>query len=251
MEIDFNLHKTNSSYFSDVDIARTHLVCTLFASGIEKMRGGTEAYTGSGKPVFGLALGAVSCSFRKELKPYEQYDMWSKILSWDEKWIYIVTHFVKKNSVRPRSCSLYPQQSCGYDSQDNDDSEPRTPPENTLVATALSKCVFKSGRLTVNPDKMFRLSGLLPATLSEARGLDEKQDVISEEAPREMDAIELRRTMGLVTASQLASEHSKALDEEFSGAGGEALGRHTDDSGVGGVVNTLLQLAKLRKSQAL
>jgi len=109
------LLETNSSYFSDIDIARTHLVCTLFSVGIEHMRGGTAAITGSKKPIFGLALGAVSCSFRRELKPYESYELWSRVLTWDEKWIYIVTHFVRKGAVLPRKYSLYPEQNTGDD----------------------------------------------------------------------------------------------------------------------------------------
>ncbi|KAI1183520.1 hypothetical protein F5B17DRAFT_434540 [Nemania serpens] len=47
----------------EIDIARTYLVCTLFAKGIGKMHGGTSAY-----------------------------------MIWDEKWIYIATHFVRKDS---------------------------------------------------------------------------------------------------------------------------------------------------------
>ncbi|KDN65902.1 putative capsule polysaccharide biosynthesis protein [Colletotrichum sublineola] len=69
VEVDFNLHKTNSSYFADTDIARAHLMSTLFDPAIEHMRGGSGAYTGAGALLFGLALGAVSCSFRREIHP--------------------------------------------------------------------------------------------------------------------------------------------------------------------------------------
>lgn len=75
METDLYLHKSNSTYFSDLDIARTHLICTLFSKGIEKVRGGTSGVVGGKVSSFAVALGAVSCSFRRELKPYEAYDM--------------------------------------------------------------------------------------------------------------------------------------------------------------------------------
>lgn len=75
METDLYLHKSNSTYFSDLDIARTHLICTLFSKGIEKVRGGTSGVVGGKVSSFAVALGAVSCTFRRELKPYETYDM--------------------------------------------------------------------------------------------------------------------------------------------------------------------------------
>ncbi|KAI6083563.1 hypothetical protein F4821DRAFT_244591 [Hypoxylon rubiginosum] len=263
MEIDFNIHKSNSSYFADVDIARTHLVCTLFAKGIEKMRGGTAAYTGSKKPVFGLALGGVSCNFKREVRPYEEYDIWSKILTWDEKWIYIVTHFVRKDAAKPRNYSLYPEQSpsqsrrnsADMSSSDKDslrrasvDSESsgnsdcdEDKPEKHIFATALSKCVFKSGRRTVSPELMFQMSGLLPAGSSEEKEFD----------PVTLEQIEAQRLKGLKTAQLLGGQTQQNLESEFGGADCEALGRHTDGAGIAGVVSTLMQLGKLKKSQLL
>lgn len=239
LETDFNLHKNNSTYFSDVDISRTHLACTLFAKGIEKMRGGTSAYTGSKEPPFGLALGAVSCSFHKEIKPYQDYDMWSKILSWDEKWFYIVTHFVRKGAVKPECSSLYPEQ----DAVDELDmmksldpaSDPTQQPGKVVFATALSKCVFKSGRKTVSPATMLDVSGLLSPDMDAS----------------EIENVEQQRQSGFMAASSLAEKNQKALEAEFSGMGMPVLGYHTDGSGLGGVVSTLLQLAKLKKTQAL
>ncbi|KAI2603792.1 uncharacterized protein GGS25DRAFT_505453 [Hypoxylon fragiforme] len=261
MEIDFNMHKSNSSYFSDVDIARTHLVCTLFANGIEKMRGGTSAYTGSKKPVFGLALGGVSCNFKRELRPYEEYDMWSKILSWDEKWIYIVTHFVRKDAADPKSYSLYPEQSLDQTLRNSVNESGRDPSrrssvdnnsasnsdgdanrsEKHIFATALSKCVFKSGRKTVSPELMLEMSGLLPVSNPEKNEFDE---VIRQ-------GIEIQRKKGLETAQLLAGQTQHNLEAEFAGVESEVLGRHTDGAGIVGVVNTLMQLARLKKTQVL
>ncbi|KAI8959838.1 hypothetical protein F5Y11DRAFT_331935 [Daldinia sp. FL1419] len=262
MEIDFNMHKSNSSYFSDVDIARTHLVCTLFAKGIEQMRGGTAAYTGSKKPVFGLALGAVSCNFKRELRPYEEFEMWSKILSWDEKWIYIVTHFVRKDAAKPKNYSLYPEQSPSQSrrnsttasdedllrrssidsaSSSGNKVDDEIKPEKHIFATALSKCVFKSGRKTVSPELMLQMSGLLPTGNPEMKEFDEAT----------LRDIEAQRQKGLETAQLLAGQTQQNLEAEFAGADCEALGRHTDGAGIVGVVNTLLQLARLKKTQIL
>ncbi|KAI1090210.1 hypothetical protein F5B19DRAFT_484697 [Rostrohypoxylon terebratum] len=245
MEIDFNIHKSNSSYFSDADIARAHLVCTLFAKGVEHMRGGTAAYTGSGKPLFGLALGAVSCNFKREIRPQEQYEMWSKILTWDEKWVYIVTHFVRKGAVKPKSYSLYPEQFLDQRLDEKSSSKAESAgviSDKVIFATALSKCVFKAGRKTVSPETMFQVSGLLPsAGNADSKGFDEAT----------LRKIEEQRLKGLVTAQSLRAETQQNLEDEFDPVGCEALGKHTDGAGIVGVVNTLMQLAHLKKSQVL
>lgn len=113
---------------------------------------------GGGNDSFGIALGAVSCSFRKELKPYEKYEIWTRVLSWDQKWLYLVTHFVRKDAVRPRAYTLYPGQKIKKGG-----SSKITKKEDAIVASALSKCVFKKGRLTIPPVIMMEASGLLPS----------------------------------------------------------------------------------------
>ncbi|KAI9170810.1 putative thioesterase atnL [Paramyrothecium foliicola] len=255
MEIDFNLHKTNSSYFADLDISRTHLVCTLFAKGIEEMRGGTGAITGSKQPRFGLALGGVLCNFCKEIRPYQKYQMWSRILTWDEKWVYIVTHFVRDDGAPTAPSTLYPETGVGpYQKEDGSDSESDSGDsnfgndatetlnsQNNILATALSRCVFKSGRKTVSPETMLRLSGLLPSKV----GSDEDDD------EDEISAIETQRQNGLKVASSLAMENQRALEKEFGCINGQILGRHSDGTGVKGVVLTLMQLAGLRRKSCL
>lgn len=302
MEIDFNLHsesylirvpsnwplkiatETNSSYFSDIDIARTHLVCTLFSIGIEHMRGGTGAITGSGEPVLGLPVGGVTCTFRKELKPYEPYELWTRVLSWDKKWIYIVTHFVRAGVMKPSKYTLYPQQNAVEEgktrkrksmidyAEDND----------AVVATALSRCVFKHGRRTISPVVMLQLSGLLPSNPPE-----EKQShtiIVSTKPPRgrssrrrnspltppspstdsgidmtmederlegrEVQLIERERSRGMKVVATITPSAQHSLDREFT-SNVEALGRHRDGTGLTGVVSTLAQLAKLKSGQIL
>ncbi|OBT54284.1 hypothetical protein VE04_05725 [Pseudogymnoascus sp. 24MN13] len=62
-----------------------------------------------GKPAkgqWGIMLGGVHCSFKREIKPYEKYEMWSRMLAWDRKWLYVVTHFVKAGTARPAGWTL-------------------------------------------------------------------------------------------------------------------------------------------------
>jgi hypothetical protein len=306
--------ESNSSYFSDNDIARTHLVCTLFSKGIEKIRGGTAALVDGKTSPFAFALGAVSCSFRKEIKPYEQYEMWTRVLTWDHKWLYVVTHFVRKDAAEPTGMSLYPSQHTASGSRRSslvDEQLTKDGKKKPVVyASALSKCVFKKGRVTIAPEVMLEASGLLPpksevTPLSREESPDPMVEVLSKAGVHEVllhaveslnpsnkaavkstqfvepdsrrstissksadffpedspegperrssadwtvDAIEAERLRGLEVAKHLAKQD--ALENHFN-SDTDALGRHTDGTGITGVVTTLAQLGKLSNTQFL
>lgn len=140
------MHKSNSTYFTDLDVSRTALVSRLYSPGVglvskELDREFREAARREGKrapkrkPII-IVLGSVYCSFKREIKPFELYEVHSKVISWDKKWMYILSSFL-----RPAS---------------------RAGGEKTLLATAVSKYVVKKGRLTVAPERILRLGGFLP-----------------------------------------------------------------------------------------
>lgn len=140
------MHKSNSTYFTDLDVSRTALVTRLYSPGVglvskELDKEFLEASKKEGKrapkrkPV-SIVLGSVYCSFKREIKPYELYEVHSKVISWDKKWMYILSSFVR------------PARRAGG--------------EKTLLATAISKYVVKKGRLTVAPERILRLGGFLP-----------------------------------------------------------------------------------------
>lgn len=229
------------------------------------MRGGTAGYNRGGRPLFGLALGAVSCSFKQEIKPYESYEMWTRILTWDEKWVYIITHFVRKGAVVPCDYTLYPHQSTSKSSQRSPECKDTMDSNKAVVATALSKCVFKQGRRTVSPALMLKTSGLLPTesldiTLAHDIDTPELPSSSSSDSGIEMDdeqeemselaKIEKERQRGMRLATTLAAQTQNGLEMEFT-AESEALGRHTDGTGFAGVVSTLCQLAHLKRKQTL
>ncbi|KMQ47769.1 HotDog domain [Trichophyton rubrum] len=81
-------------------------------------------------------LGSVYCTFKKEIKSFEKYEMRTKIAGWDEKWLYILTFFLR-----------FPKRK----------GEPKV-----LLAVGVSKYVVKKGRKTVRPENVLRASGLLP-----------------------------------------------------------------------------------------
>lgn len=277
--------QSNSTYFADVDIARVHLVTTLFGKGIAKIRGHTTMNALSGKNASNLtmALGGVSCTFRKEIRPYEAYDMWTRVLSWDRKWLYLVTHFVpKRSNINPRDYTLYPEQkgrghgslyrhSSGNSAKveagkvQNSASTASARLEPRIAASAMSKIVFKLGRKTIPPQDILEKSGLLPlhpnmqtntgpdcSSAEKPAGPDSKPEIQSncrKDQTQELtwDAIELERVRGMNMATLL--EQQAGLEDEFDDD--LAVCRHYDGYGVEGVLATLAQLGRLSSYQLL
>src|SRR5690606_8122712 len=138
-ECDLNLHKSNSTYFSDLDIARTHLIAHIIKKSLKKRHGtGQSTY---------VALAGVNCLFRREIKPFTKYEIVTRILGWDEKWLWVVSHFVKVG---------------GDDKADTKQETPSKRTNKKIYASALSKYVFKCGRQTVKPEIILQESGVLP-----------------------------------------------------------------------------------------
>lgn len=141
-ETDYNLHKSNSTYFTDLDVARTALVSRLYSPGVgivskeldAEFKNGSRV--GTGKSI-SIVLGSVFCSFKREIKPFELFEIQSKLIAWDQKWAYIISFFLRPGSKK-------------------------TGGQKTLLATAVSKYVVKKGRLTIAPERLLCASGFLP-----------------------------------------------------------------------------------------
>jgi len=189
-----------------------------------------------------IMLGSVQCSFCKEIKPYESYDMWSRLLCWDRKWIYILTHFVKAGSVKPKGYvfgdgSWFSGKHYSIPKSGGDKGHKELE-EKAIFASAISKYVVKLGRLTVHPEVLIEASELLPpkpggwATMTSAKTENghANRAVVEggEMAAKELDwkRIQAENERGLKYV-----EHFAALDElktEFTGSGKRALGRYRD-----------------------
>jgi hypothetical protein len=223
LEVDYNIHKSNSTYFADLDVSRSHLVSHLLAKGCAALANNATTKLvldpKNNKPArgrFNVMLGGVQCSFKKEIAPYAGYEMWSRILSWDRKWLYIVTHFVEKGATKNGNW------------------------EGKIHASALSKYVFKVGRLTVHPAVIIGASGLLPERpggwLTEGNGLPEvtangnghthaqKPDAADEPVKWDWKRTEEERRKGLVYSDNFAS--LDGLLTQFNPPEGGALGRY-------------------------
>lgn len=115
-----------------------------------------------------VRLGGVSCQFRKEIKPFEKFEVWTQVLCWDRKWLYLICHFVKPGVVRPKSYTLQPwrkgrqQKDHEAESNGNADGNATPSPHPAIFATGIAKYVCKKGRLTISPERVLRASKLLP-----------------------------------------------------------------------------------------
>lgn len=237
LESDYNLHKSNSTYFSDLDVSRSHLITHLLGPAMPRL-----ADNGKNRLVldrdgfavrggFGIGLGAVFCSFRREIGVMQGYETWSRVLSWDRKWLYIVTHFVVKGKVRPT----------GWDGRARGKVRPKNVRVEGLdegkeedfgkwvIATAVSKYVFKLGRFTVHPAIVIGENGLLPERPGGWRagegevGAEEELGDVDQEGEWDWRRVEHERRKGMEYA-----EHFAKLDGTnrlFDGGEDGALGR--------------------------
>ncbi|KAJ5512081.1 hypothetical protein N7463_001633 [Penicillium fimorum] len=105
-----------------------------------------------------LLLLIESSPLMKEIGIFQEYEVWSRVLTWDQKWLYIVTHFVQKGSVKQDDLVTHELMTgkiyvTGSGKSRDKSARP--------VVFAVSKYVFKKGRLTVAPERILRASGLL------------------------------------------------------------------------------------------
>lgn len=122
-EVDMFFHKSNSTYFEELDIVRTYGMSTIFQKFLVEYSShiGTFPY---------LAVSGVQCNFRKEIKPYEKYNVTSRVFCWDEKTLYFLSKFTLPGQ------------------------------KNRTACTSLAKYVFKDGRKTIKPIDVIKASGL-------------------------------------------------------------------------------------------
>ncbi|RDL38702.1 uncharacterized protein BP5553_03042 [Venustampulla echinocandica] len=176
LEIDYVLHKSNSTYLTDLDISRVHLLLALFKNGIANLQ--KNEYAAGKKKTVMPVLGGVSVSFRRAIPPLQKYDVVTRVLCWDEKWIYVVSWFVKAGYMggtkKKKEKESYGSSNGGSANiagkQENTESSRPIFPKN-VYATSLAKYVIKAGSVTVKPESLIVAGGLLPVGGSnEAKG---------------------------------------------------------------------------------
>lgn len=83
-DCDLNFHLNAGRFISFMDVGRIELIGRMRLLGILLRRGW--------RPVMGGAV----VRFRRSVLPFERFDVRSRVIGWDEKWIY-VEHIVEKH----------------------------------------------------------------------------------------------------------------------------------------------------------
>ncbi|KAF5981213.1 hypothetical protein FBULB1_4882 [Fusarium bulbicola] len=235
LEVDYYLHKSNSTYFADLDVARAHLIAYLFRHGFHRLSNNTklgivlDPKTGTAMGGrLGINLGAVQTCFRREITAFKQVEMWSYVLTWDRKWLYIVTHFVPKGTALPTEWldPRFARTATRPLLKDSGDLSKK------IYATALSKYVFKLKRLTVPPSTVLEEAGLLPTRPGgwatgdhdlEASGPDILDVGISKDGEWDWRRVEAQRRRGIELISK--PNHLDLIHDGFDGGSDGAIGR--------------------------
>lgn len=124
-ECDLYLHKNNATYFTELDISRGDLMTKIFQKMFVESK---NPLTPKGSWPY-LPVANVFTNFLKQINPFEKYNVYSSVICWDDKWIYVLSRFTKNN-------------------------------DKVLCSISLTKYVFKNGRKTINPRDALIYCGL-------------------------------------------------------------------------------------------
>jgi hypothetical protein len=218
-------------------VSRTHLVAALLRKGIlAANKRGKDAE--GGRAV--IAFGGVTCHFKREIPPFRKYEIWTRLLSWDRKWIYLVSHFVEAGTIKPRKYTLQPWKKGRNVDESQSESEPayRERLQKAVFASSISKYVAKRGRVTIPADTVLEHSGMLPprppitASHTSVNGTAAPPKAFEEtilpaiETEWTWEKIEAERLRGLRLAEMFAGLDD--LHNEFDGGEHGALGEFAD-----------------------
>jgi acyl-CoA thioesterase FadM len=81
-DCDINIHMNNGRYLTLMDLGRLDLI---LRSGFVRIML---------KRRWSAVLGSVTIRYRRPLRPLQRYDLVTRILGWDEKWVFIEQQFV-------------------------------------------------------------------------------------------------------------------------------------------------------------
>ena len=86
-DLDLNMHMNNGRFLSIMDLGRTDLV----------LRNGLIDHVVQKRwmPI----VGNIHMRYRRPLKPFQKYELITRVVSWDEKWIFMEQIFSSNNKV--------------------------------------------------------------------------------------------------------------------------------------------------------
>lgn len=86
-DLDLNIHVNNGRYLALADISRMHWFVRSGAVGVARQLGAI--------PIVGDAV----AKFRRDLKPFQKFEIQTRMLGWDERWGFMEHRFVREKRV--------------------------------------------------------------------------------------------------------------------------------------------------------
>lgn len=86
-DLDLNLHMNNGRFLTVMDLGRFDL---SFRTGL-----GGLFLKGHWRPV----LGAAKIRYRRSLAPFQRYELHTRMLAWDDKWLYLEQRFMVRGEL--------------------------------------------------------------------------------------------------------------------------------------------------------
>lgn len=142
----FGMHKNNVTYSTELDVARTETFLKSFNTYF-------NLTSGINKKIPFVPLASIQNHFLKEIKPFQSYKLYTKILAWDNKWIWTCTLFTIKEKSKNLADS-------NTNTNANTNSDSPSIPEyiapmyynnERVCCISVGKLVFKENRKTLNP----------------------------------------------------------------------------------------------------
>jgi hypothetical protein len=153
----FGFHKNNVTYFTELDICRTETTLNALHYYFK------NCYL-TGKKIAFVPLASIQNHFMKEIKPFQNYEMHTKIVSWGNKWFWLITIFtinekIKEiiNPINENDLNLNVPENLPplYLNYKNGDKFGKR-----VCCLSLGKLVFKDGRKTLPPWEAIKLANI-------------------------------------------------------------------------------------------
>ncbi|KAF4268415.1 hypothetical protein CNMCM8057_008586 [Aspergillus fumigatus] len=192
-ECDYIMHKSNSTYFTDLDASRSYLLSALCYDGLVTVD--RELAAEGKKGMLAAIIGSVTTSFKKEIRIFQEYE---------------------KGSAKPTGYLI--AKSTRLDLRRSTEESRCHSGQPVIFATSISKYVFKKGRLTIPPERILRASGLMGQDNKE-----EKREVLPNNVqghtsdsgvPEDIESEHLKGMKYAESWNQLDSLHEELLKQD-------------------------------------
>ncbi|NUM81643.1 thioesterase family protein [bacterium] len=90
-DLDVNMHMNNGRYLTLMDLGRTHFMSEL------------KILWQLPKKKWFPVVGAVDIQFMKAIDPFQPFEIFTQLLTWDDKWFYVEQRFERNGKVYARA----------------------------------------------------------------------------------------------------------------------------------------------------